>query len=637
MNSFKMAYMLLKNNFKIYKLYLIILIVSVAIYYNFSAVEYNEIFIDLQDKLQTASIVVLISKIILVFTLIFFISHANKFFLKQRQKEIGLYMLMGISNLQIARVFAIEVLFIGCFSLVVGISIGVLFSKLFFMIMMKSIDIGAEIPFNISITAIFNVLLVFSIIFIFFSIINYRKIKNSELLHLIRMAKSKETVPKTSCFRGYLGVLFIILAYIIGIISSIDNQKIDPFIGILFTTIMTCIGTYIFYESFLSIVFCKLIKNKRFIYKETRLISSSNIFFRLKSNYRALAITTLLVASTITACGVSLSLNKYNKDDVLIQRPYSFSYVGNEIENEVDNIINESSHKIIDKNKFMFCESDVKYLKTKIEVDYNNGCIITSYSEAKKALEFSKSKEEIRTLDDDEVIFSTNSNTSGPPINVEGEEISIRDKTYEIEEERRLPITGNISDLGKKNIYIFSDKEYERIRKKSNEVILNTYKISEEDNAKELMMNIENKVQAKNIKLYPYVESFMWEHYAFGLFFFFGIVMCIIFILASFSSIYFKILEDAITDREQYNSLSKIGMSREQIKKSIRNEMAITFLLPSILGSIHGIIAMLVFQNIINKNFWIEIVVSIVIFLIIMLIYNKLICNRYFSMIKILK
>lgn len=633
MNSFKMAYRLLKNNIEIYKLYLAILIVSVIIYYNFSTVEHNDVINELVNMLQATGIAITICKIILVLTLIFFITHANNFFLKQRQKEIGLYMLMGISNSQIAAVFAIEVLFLGIIALLIGITIGIIVSKLFFMMMLYSIDMNIEIPLTISIDAIVNVFIVFSILFIIFSIINYRKVKNSELINLIRKAKLKETVPKLKGVTGIISIILLIIAYIIGFIATYDNQKIEPFIGIISTIILTCIGTYLFYKSFLSIVFNKLIGNKQFIYKRIRLISFSNIFFRLNSNYKSLAITTLLVASTITACGVSLSFYKYNRNDALVQRPYSFSYIGNGFEEDIDNIINKSKHELINKNKFEFCEKSVEYLDGKSNVDYKNGCIITSYSEIKKALEFSSSKDEIKKPKNNEVIFNMNATSSGPSVKITEKEVSIDDNYYKIVEEKRLPIIGNIHELGKKNIYVLRDEQYENIKNNSKILVLNTYKISDENDALDLMNNIESENRGENIKLYKYVENFMWEHYAFGVFFFFGIIMFIIFTLASFSAIYFKILEDAIVCREQYKVLQKIGMNKIQIKKSIKFEVTITFILPSIIGGIHSIIAMISFQNLLNMKFPIEIVISITLFVIIMISYYKLICSKYFKLL----
>ena len=165
MNSFKIAYKLLKNNLKIYGLYFLVLVVTVATYYNFTAIQYNETFVQLTERLQSAVVASATSGFVLICTVIFLCGMPMDSF-KAATKETGLYMLMGISTSKIGRVLAIESILIGSLSLAIGLFIGILFSKLFLMFLGKAMMLEEAMPFSVSAKAIIQLVIVFGIIFV---------------------------------------------------------------------------------------------------------------------------------------------------------------------------------------------------------------------------------------------------------------------------------------------------------------------------------------------------------------------------------------------------------------------------------------------------------------------------------------
>ncbi len=280
MNSFKLSFKLFKDNIKIYKLYLLITIVSVAAFYNFLAIENNEAFISVSERFQATSVASISCGFILVCTVIYFIFNADKFFLLNRQKETALYMLMGVTQSKIGQVFAIESLFLGTVSILSGLVFGIILSKLFFMLLAKSIFLNVEIPFKISLDSIFTVILVFSCIFVVIGYRKYRVIKKSKLIDMINAAKRKEDLPKLRYFKGILGVLLILAGYIVGVM--IKSWELDLMISSVTALLCVSTGTYLFFGSFMSIVLNKVIKNKKLVYKNVMLVSISNVYFRLK-------------------------------------------------------------------------------------------------------------------------------------------------------------------------------------------------------------------------------------------------------------------------------------------------------------------------------------------------------------------
>lgn len=102
MNVFKISWLLFKNNLKLYKFYLGVLILATAIYYNFLAVNYNPYLKVLGEQYVFAQVASTMCSLVLFLTMLSFMFHANSFFYKLRYKEIGTYLLMGSPSVKSA-------------------------------------------------------------------------------------------------------------------------------------------------------------------------------------------------------------------------------------------------------------------------------------------------------------------------------------------------------------------------------------------------------------------------------------------------------------------------------------------------------------------------------------------------------
>ncbi|ENK0838327.1 ABC transporter permease [Clostridium botulinum] len=632
MNSFKLSFKLFKDNIKIYKLYLLITIVSVAAFYNFLAIENNEAFISVSERFQAASVASISCGFILVCTVIYFIFNADKFSLLNRQKETALYMLMGVTQSKIGQVFAIESLFLGVLSIFSGLVFGIILSKLFFMLLAKSIFLNVEIPFKISLDSIFTVILVFSCIFVVIGYRKYRVIKKSKLIDMINAAKRKEDLPKLRYFKGISGVLLILAGYIVGVM--IKSWELDLMISSVTALLCVSTGTYLFFGSFMSIVLNKVIKNKKLVYKNVMLVSISNVYFRLKGNYRNLAMTAILCAAAITAFGASLSFNEVAKREAIKQSPYSFSYESDDEKSKEKavEIIKQSNHQLIGINENKFSLGKVKYKNYPRKVDYNREAIITSYSALKKNLEFLhyKVKDNIQPKGK-EAVFIASATTLSSSFNIVKKEIEINDREFVIKTQEEVPFTGIMDKLGTKNIYVLEDSEYEKVKKGFNEISLNCVQISKKIDSKQLISDIKKVIHQG--KVYPPISEYTWDYYAMEIFHFLGMVMSIIFILSTFSTMYFKILKDAFMDKEQYITLKKVGMSKEEIKKSVYVQVAISFILPCSTAILHSIIAMKMLEQVMNFSFNLQLIISLGLYSITMILFYIFISNNYVNMV----
>ncbi|MEY8742632.1 FtsX-like permease family protein [Bacillales bacterium AN1005] len=638
MNSFKIAFKLLKNNLKIYSLYFVVLVVSVATYYNFTAIQYNEMFIQITERLQSAVVASAASAFVLISTIIFFMWHANGFFLKQRQKETGLYMLMGISTSKIGRVFAIESILIGSLSLIIGLFVGILFSKLFFMLLGKAMMMSQEIPFSISGQSIVQLVIVFGIIFLILGIKNFRIIKKTQLINMLNAAQEKPSPPKYSYKKGGLGLLLIVVGYVIAL--NFKPWDLDLLLSTMSILILVSLGTYLFFGSSLTIILGKLTKSRKFIYRDVRLISISNIFFRQKANYRSLAMTAILAAATVTAFNVSIAFKQFEINYEKIASPYSLSYESNSIDTKVkvEELIKESENDITGINEVQFFVGQVNYVNNDEVIDSNNEAIITSYSQMEKTLNFldyRNKKSILKQIEPErnEITFILNANEMASPLYVVDEQVNLNGKKFLITEHTQLPFVGDIQNYGNLNIYILNDSDYKEIKKENSEIVLNGVQINNQKDSGELANKIKELLPDEANNVYGINQNFIWEYYALGPFFFLGLVMSLVFMLATFSTIYFKILSDAFADREQYLMLKKIGMSKKEVQRSIYLQVGIAFLVPVAVGIIHSIIAMNMLEQIMNVKFLIPIILGNGLFVLVMVAFYIGLCKNYTKLV----
>ena len=213
MNSFSIALKLFKTNARTYGYYVAVMVFAVAVYYDFMYLKYNARVMETTEMIQMAKIASAMTSFILLVFLIFFMWYSSSFFLKQRKKEIGIYLLTGIENSKIALVFAIESLLIGAAAVACGLVLGILLSKLFMMILAKVILLEVTIAFTIPIKSVIETAITFAIIFFALSVRSYVSVVRSRLIDLITNARKTEGEPKLKWIRVFLSLILIGAGY----------------------------------------------------------------------------------------------------------------------------------------------------------------------------------------------------------------------------------------------------------------------------------------------------------------------------------------------------------------------------------------------------------------------------------------
>lgn len=640
MNAFKIAWLLFKNNLRLYQFYLAVLTVSTAIYYNFLAVSYNPYLQVLNEQYVFARTASSLCSIIIFLTIMSFMYHANNFFYRLRYKEIGTYMLMGIPSGKIGAVFALESMFMGVTALVIGLPVGVLFSKLFFMMLGKAMILDTHIPFYMPVRAIGLLLLIMAFIIMVMGLKNYFVVRSSRLIEILNAAKKEQIMPKIKGMRGIMGVLAIAGGYYLALnITDLPfDMQMDFFQTTVLILILICCGTYLFFSSFLAIVLDRLMQNKKLIYRRSRLVSFSNTLFRLGSNYRSLSMTAILFAATLAAFSGSLALKYFADTNTAIEAPYSITLFDQDeaARQKAISLIEASGHQIIARHEARFLSGEVSYYNGTTQ--RTEKCLITSFSEVKKSLAVTRPdnyRQMLKGLEpqDNETVCIPHSNLVFSGVSYVGQDFVIQDRTYRLTRTVRIPFIGELGAIGQYDTYVVSDKQYEQLKQNLEEMSIYGINITAPEQSLPLVEKIAAVMRNPRDNLNSYAGQYQYKYYLIGAFYFMGLVMAVVFMISTFSTMYFRILSDAIMDREQYKILRNIGMTEQDVSGSINTQVGIAFVLPVLLGLMHGTMAIQALESFIHYQFTVSILTGAVVLILVMTAFYVFVSTKYKDMV----
>ena len=148
------------------------------------------------------------------------IFYTNRFLIKQRSKELGLYSILGMEKRHISKVLFFETAVVGAICISAGLFFGILFSKLMFLVLLKMMKLNASIPFGISASVILRSILIFTAVFginILQNILRLSRMKTIDLLHDESMGEQE---PKANWIFAALGVICLFIGYYIAVTTK---------------------------------------------------------------------------------------------------------------------------------------------------------------------------------------------------------------------------------------------------------------------------------------------------------------------------------------------------------------------------------------------------------------------------------
>ena len=268
-----------------------------------------------------------------------FLLYTNSFLMKRRQKELGLYSVLGMSKTNIAGIMVFEALYIALIGIGGGLAVGILLTKLVSLALFRLMRLPVPFGFSVQPIAIIIVVLFFAGLILLTLLANLAKVGRSRPVELLRGGNVGEKEPKANWFLTIVGVLFLGAGYAVAML--VDNPGMAEAVYFL-AVFAVIIGTYCLFTSVSIAVLKALRRNKRYYYKAKHFISVSGMLYRMKRNAVGLANICILCTMVMVMVSGTLSLylgseeqvNVYCPSDVVVEATYYASSTGDHVYNE---------------------------------------------------------------------------------------------------------------------------------------------------------------------------------------------------------------------------------------------------------------------------------------------------------------
>jgi putative ABC transport system permease protein len=570
-----------------------------------------------------------VSQYLTYFFSIFFVLYSVSAFLKKRKIEFGILTVLGLSPRQLNKLIFTENMLIGFASIVTGVGLGIILTKLILLMSATVLAIGNKLPFYFPIKAIWVTALAFSILFLLVSYFISKTVRISELVELIKSKEKPLPEPKSSIWLAVLAVVLTGLGYgAVFYFATVARFSFSPMmlLALLITGVaLVVIGTYYLFTQ-LSVYVLKSMKRRPFLYfKKTNLLTLSELTYRMKENAKTFFLVTIISTAAFTAIGVSSAMG-----DALLKEfgsPYAITYEAFEGDTEEAAHIAEIE-KQLELAAFPYTHVSPTYLHmmfrhNDMESDSRFSLQVmrlSNYNEAAQKLGNS-----VQVLGGDQESFviqaakvNRDETPLGPSILYQFED-EASDEATEVEVEGEW-MTLNINKLienpylGQQYgpVIVVSDQLYEKLLEHSIEqsertqhgFVINNWQDTLAV-SKKIADAIHYDIYSSNNSFYISFLSINWQlmKQVNGILSILTVLVGIVFFVFACSFLYFRLFTDLDKDQEQYRMLSKIGLSFKELNKVVLRQMGLLFFLPMVVAIIHSCVAFAALQKLLRTEY----------------------------------
>lgn len=601
MNNFiyeKLAVTNLKNNRKTYVPYIFTGVLTVMMFYIIDALSRGKGIT--QDTLKIC--LQYATGVIVVFAVIF-LFYTNSFLIKRRKKEIGVYNILGMGKRHIARMMAVETILTAGISILGGLVFGIIFGKLMYLLLLKILHNSVDMQFSVNGTAIVQTVILFAGIFLLTYLYNILQIQLVNPVELLHGGNQGEKEPKSRWLLVIVGVAALGNGYWIALTTEAPLEALLKF---FVAVVCVIIGTYALFIAGSIVVLKILRKNKAYYYNPKHFTSVSGMIYRMKQNGAGIA--NICVLSTMVLVMVSTTVSLYaGMEDILDSRfPRDVSIVCNEAdtnkEETLQRLIKEQCEKagvkITDRVRYRYGSMNA-VLKgnnlEKVEQYYPDNHFY--YVEMITQEEYNRIEKQNVSLKEQEILtYTTNGKCGKKQINIAGQNYQVKKELSEMTSQPK-----STAEMYKTLYIVFANAEQiERIESFS---YADKFNLKGDDGKqKETLEQIQNEFYEKfpdgTMESRMLSRSSFYELY--GGLFFIGIYLGSMFIMATVLIIYYKQISEGYDDRERYQIMQKVGMSKKEVKRSIRSQVLSVFFLPLVVAVIHVAVAFKVMTKILG-------------------------------------
>ena len=604
----------IRNNKSTYIPYMITCIFCIAMIYMMEFLRDCPTLDQAVRQADEVRMIVFTGEIVVEIFCIIFLIYSNSFLMKRRQKEIGLYNILGLERNHIGIVMFLETIITSIGSLAGGIAVGIIGSKLALLLLLKLLHIPSVLGFYISVKGIFTCLFMFGIIFLMILFLNLAKIHLSRPVELLRGNNTGEKEPAAKWLMALIGFICLGAGYYLAVTTESPIKAITIF---LLAVILVMAGTYLLFTAGSIVILKFLRRRKSFYYRTGNFISISGMLYRMKQN--AIGLASICILSTGVLLMISMTVSIYfGMNDIMLNRyPYDVDMSVTSISEDECQTAIEAFEKAIADNKVPV-EKSVEEIYLDIVCSKNGDQILIKpantirNSDSVLVLSLLNQAEYERltgisaNLNDGEIFAWYPSAVQKDSVTVDETEFTVKkwlDKN---------PLTCGEDAVSDNAVLVVTDEDF----KKFDEMRTEMYKgVSSAPAGEDLTLHLglditgsetdkidfgtpvmevvkdlkkngglsENSWITSGIRQQEY-ESYYADN---GSLLFIGIFLGSLFLMGTAMIIYYKQISEGYEDQKRFEIMQKVGLSRREVRSSVRRQILMVFFLPLLMAMLH--------------------------------------------------
>ena len=584
-------------------------ILTIMMYYMVSSLSMNPNMMNMIGGDVMQQILSLGIYVITVFAVIF-LFYTNSFLIKRRKREFGLFNILGMEKKHLSIVIALESMIVFLVSMVLGIGIGILLDKAFYLLIAKMLNASIALGFYISYQSIVNSIILFLIIFVLMYLFSLIQINLSNPIELLHGDQHGEKEPKTKWLLAIIGLICLGTGYYMSV--SIQDP-VTAFAFFMVAVILVVIGTYMLFTAG-SIVILKLLrKNKRYYYKTNHFISVSNMIYRMKQN--AVGLGNICILSTMVLVMLSTTISLWVGMNDIIETRFP---------RDITVSINS-----VDSNQALYTIDDMNYaieqagIQTEDELVYRT-LSVSAFNQG-NTYTFGNENMSLQDISNVVVLYFITlddyNRTEGTNVSLAPDEVLVFPSGKQFDH-KTIDIASNTFKVKGILDSIKADSNYSANLQNSMFVVVDSMdtlfmiddlqKQAYGDNASYIHTSYDfnlSKSEGMSVKEatdalianYPGDTTYMMVDTQEGnyedllslyaSFLFIGIFLSFLFIMATVLIMYYKQITEGYEDKKRFEIMQKVGLNKREVKKTINSQVLTVFFLPLVVAAIHIVFA----------------------------------------------
>lgn len=637
MTTIKLSFRNIKKSFKDYAIYFFTLILGVAIFYVFNSIESQTVLIEVTEStyevIDMMTTMISAASVFVAFILGFLIIYASRFLMKRRNKEFGIYMLLGMSKRKISMILFFETILIGVISLVVGLGLGILLSQLMSMLVANMFEADmTKYQFIFSQDACIKTLIYFGIMYVIVMLFNAINVGKCKLIDLIQTSRKSETVKMKNPL--FCVIVFILAAIALGyayyMVTAGIKESIKTPQDIIKPIVIGTISTFLIFWSLSGLILKAVMSMKNLYVKGLNAFTFRQVSSKINTTVFSMTIISLMLFVTICVLSSALSLKNSMaanldelapadiqltisvKDDDWLDQGYNEKQIENsklgvrKTLEAFDFNIDDYFKEYVEYNLYTTSSltlgdtlgSKINTVKMmyKSLIPYETPEQIIKISDYNRIAKLYGNKE--YTLNENEYMIIADYDNMAQIRNValkNNEKITVFNHELVPKfDECQYGFVEISSSHINSGIIVVPDDIVEEDNIAYNSIIGNYY-TDDLDEQKEIQEQIKNLVNNPLSAEYclPTVNSksdISEASIGIGaLVTFLGLYLGIVFLIASVAILALKELTESTDNKERYKMLRKLGADEKMINRSLFRQIAIFFIFPLLIAIIHSI------------------------------------------------